>query len=597
MRHRTLVAVILSCAAGAAVLAQQGQSRPDQQQQPPSRDASGQRRGTGTATISGQVVALDTGRPLSRVRVTLSAPELGDSRAVTTDQTGRYSVQNLPAGRYNVSASKAGFISVAWGQRRPGRGGRPFQLADGERARGVDFLLPRSSVVTGHVFDEDGEPLVGAQVRVLRFGYAQGEKRLMPAGSGTSDDRGEYRVYGLQPGTYYVAATSTQSGMAVVYTQTGDTLTFSAQVGGVNVSSSQDGVNVSSSQAAPAGFAPTYYPGVTSVADALPITVGLQAEAGNVDFILQLVPTARVSGTVTGPDGAPAAGGSITLSPDDGATTGRFLGQNYSSGLRPDGTFMIMNVPPGRYVAFARGQGRRTQEQLFASQPVAVSGSDVTGVNLGLTPGLTVSGTLSVDTGSSMPGNITRVRVSLTSLSSLPIPTPPPSGVLLDGSFSITPVVAGHYLVRVSGLPQNFAMKGAYYGGRDVSDLPLEVRTGHNPAGVEIVISDRVTEITGTVPDRDGQLLTDYTVVAFSSDASTWRPQSRYIQVGRPDANGQFRIRGLPPGDYLIVALDDVESGEWYDPAFLDGARRGAARISLGEGDAKTIELKLTGGQ
>ena len=595
MRHRTLVAVILSCAASAAILAQQGQSRPDQQQ-PPGRDAAGQRRGVGTATISGQVVALDTGRPLSRVRVILSAAELGESRAVTTDQTGRYAVQNLPAGRYNVSASKAGFVSVAWGQRRPGRGGRPFQLADGERARGVDFLLPRGSVVTGHVFDEDGEPLVGAQVRVMRFSYVQGEKRLVPAGSGTSDDRGEYRVYGLLPGTYYVAATSTQSGAAVMYSQTGDMLmTFTAELSGVAASSG--GATVSSGQPPGAGFAPTYYPGVTSVADALPIPVALQAEAGNVDFILQLVPTARVSGIVTAPDGGPAAGGSITLSPDDGGVTGRFLGQNYSSGIRPDGTFMVMNVPPGRYVAFARGQGRRAGEQLFGSLPVAVSGADVTGVSVGLTPGLTVSGTLSVDTGSSNPGNVTRVRVSLASLSSLPIPTPPPSGVLLDGSFSITPVVAGTYLVRVSGLPQNFALKGAYYGGRDVSDLPLEVRTGHNPAGVEIVVSDRVTEIAGTVPDADGQLLTDYTVVAFSSDASTWRPQSRYIQVGRPDANGQFRIRGLPPGDYLIVALDDVESGEWYDPAFLDGVRRGATRISLGEGDAKTIELKLTGGQ
>jgi len=595
MRHRTLVAVILSCTAGAALLAQQVQSRPDPQQ-PPGRDAAGQRRGVGTATISGQVVALDTGRPLSRVRVTLSSAELGESRVVTTDQTGRYAAQNLPAGRYNISASKPGFVSVAWGQRRPGRGGRPFPLADGERARGVDFLLPRGSVVTGHVFDEDGEPLVGAQVRVMRFSYVQGERRLTPAGSATSDDRGEYRVYGLLPGTYYVAATSTQSG-TVVWSQSGELLSFTAEVGGVTVSSTGAGpVNVSSGQPPGAGFAPTYYPGVTSVADALPIPVGLQAEAGNIDFILQLVPTARVSGIATAPDGGPATGGSVTLSPDDGGVTGRFLGQNYSSGIRPDGTFMIMNVPPGRYVAFARGQGRRAGEQLFGSLPVAVSGADVTGVNLGLTPGLTVSGMLSADAGSSNLGNVTRVRVSLASLSSLPIPTPPPSGVLLDGSFSITPVVAGTYLVRVSGLPQSFALKGAYYGGRDVSDVPLEVRTGQNPAGIEIVVSDRVTEMTGTVQDADGQLLTDYTVVAFSSDASNWRPQSRYIQVGRPDANGQFRIRGLPPGDYLIAALDDVESGEWYDPAFLDGVRRGATRVSLGEGDVKTIELKLTGG-
>jgi hypothetical protein len=95
------------------------------------------------------------------------------------------------------------------------------------------------------------------------------------------------------------------------------------------------------------------------------------------------------------------------------------------------------------------------------------------------------------------------------------------------------------------------------------------------------------------VPDSEGQLVPDYTVVAFSTDPSNWRPQSRFIQVGRPDANSQFRIRGLPPGDYMIVALDDVENGEWFDPAFLDNARRSAIRVSLSDGDTKTLELKL----
>jgi uncharacterized protein (DUF2141 family) len=591
MRQGIVVAVIFSCAAGLAVIAQQGQPspgvrQPGQQQQQPGRDTSAQTRSTtGTASITGQVVALDTGRPIKRVRVSLSAPELPDGRSAITDDQGRFSFQNLPAGRYSISASKAGFISTNYGARRPNRPGQPLPLANGERARGIDLMLPRGSVVTGHVFDEDGEPMVGAQVRVMRFQYVQGEKRLVPAGSGTSDDRGEFRVYGLQPGTYYVAATSMQTGMVTAMVQAGDVVLYNAQF---------DGANPGGSQASGTGFAPTYYPGVTSVADALPITVGLQAEAGNIDFILQLVPTARVSGTVMGADGSPSQGSSVTLAPDDATNSARYLGQNYGSGVRPDGSFIIMNVPPGRYVAFARGQDRRQQAQLFAMQNVSVSGSDVTGVALTLAPGQTVSGTVSVDAGSSSAGNLTRIRVSLASLSSLPIPTPPASGVLIDGSFSLTPVVAGNYLVRVSGLPQNFGLKSADYGGRDVADLPLEVRAGQNIGGVNVVISDRITEISGTVPAGEGQLVSDYTVVAFSTDPANWRPQSRYIQVGRPDANSQFRIRGLPPGDYLVVALDDVENGEWFDPAVLELARRSATRVSLSDGDTKTLELTLS---
>ena len=572
------------------------QSRPGQtQQQPPTRDTSAQtRRGTGTASLSGQVVALDTGRGVKRARVNLSAAELPDGRAVMTDPDGRFTVPNLPAGRYRITVSKPGFITMSYGARRPGRAGRPYQLADGERARGVDFQLPRGSVVTGHVFDEDGEPMVGAQVRAMRFAYVQGDRRLTPAGSGMTDDRGEFRIYGLQPGTYYVAGATTQASTVTVMGRDG-----SVMVEGVNVT--LENVTVVGGDAGapptPSGFAPTYYPGVTSVADALPVTVGLQAEAGNVDFVLQLVPTARVSGMVTGPDGAPVAGGNVTLSPEDGSTVGRMLGANYGSGIRPDGSFNILNVPPGRYVAFARGMGRRGEEALFAVQPVAVAGSDVSSVNLTLTTGLTVSGTVSADTGSSTPSNLTRLRVSLLSLSSLPIPTPPPSGVLLDGSFVITPVVAGPYLIRTSGLPQNFSLKGGYYGGRDVSDVPLEVRPGQNLGGLSLVISDRVTQLSGTVSDSSDQPLLDYTVVAYSSDASNWRPQSRYIQVGTPDANGQFRIRGLPPGEYLVVAVDDVESGEWFDPAFLTAQKRNAVSIDLGDGETKTLDLKLATGR
>lgn len=564
------------------------QSRPGQQTQPqaPARDSSRQTRGvTGTASLSGQVVALDTGRALRRARVTISAPELPDGRAVMTDADGRFTIPSLPAGRYTLTASRSGFVSLAYGAHRPGRTGQPYQLRDGEQARGITIFLPRGSVVTGHIFDEDGEPLLGAAVRAMRFAYAQGERRLTPAGSGTTDDRGEYRIYGLQPGTYYVAAMLNQptavTAMVVEGRVVTDGLSFAGMPG------------EGGGQQITTGFAPTYYPGVTAMADALPVTLGLQTEAGSIDFVLQLVPTARVSGIVTGPDGAPAAGGSVTMSPEDGSiTAGMFT--RYSSGVRQDGSFTIMNVPPGRYVAFARGMERRGGTALFAVQPVAVAGSDVSSVNLALTTGLTVSGTVTAEAGASTPGALSRVRVSLVALSSLPIPTPAPSGVLLDGSFAITPVVPGSYLVRASGLPQGFSLKGAYYGGRDVSDLPLEVRSGQNPDGLSLVISDLVTDLSGAVSDSSDQPALDYTVVAFSSDASNWRPQSRYIQVGRPDANGQFRIRGLPPGDYLVVAVDDVESGEWFDPAFLAAQRRNAVSVDLGEGETKAVQLRLT---
>jgi protocatechuate 3,4-dioxygenase beta subunit len=571
-----VLALFCSALAGAGRLA--AQNRPGQPQQP-TRDTSALiRRGTGTASISGQVTTLDTGRPIKQARVSLSGAELPEGRAVMTDEDGRYNVANLPAGRFTISVSKPGFITVAYGQRRPGRSGRPLPVADGQRVRSLDFRMPRGSVVTGHVFDEDGEPLLGAQVRALRYYFVQGERRLVSTGAGVTDDRGEFRIFGLVPGTYYVAASFRPSepfARATVAVAAGD----------------------AAAGTAPAQFAPTYFPGVTNAADATPITVGLQAEAPSIDFGLQLVPAARVSGAVTGPEGAPASGGSVTLSPDDAAMAGQSLGANYSSSIRTDGSFLIQNVPPGRYAALARGPGARGRDLLFAVQSVVVSGSDVPGVNLTLTTGSTISGTVSFDGGASASGDLSRLRVALSLLSSLPIPVPSASGVLVDGTFTLSPVVAGSYLVRVSGLPQGSSLKNVSYGGRDVADYPFDVRVGQNIGGLAVVITNRATEITGTVPDSEGQPLPDCTVIAFSADASNWRPQSRYIQVSRSDPQGQFHIRGLPPGDYLVAAVDDVESGEWFDPTYLDGLRRSGVRVSLSEGETKSVEPKLATGQ
>lgn len=574
-RAGALAVGLVVCTAVAALSAVSRQARPGQQQPP--RDAAQARRVVGTASISGQVVALDTGRPLNRARVVLAGAEVPDGRAAMTDQSGRYVLENLPAGRYTLTASKSGFVSFSYGARRPGRAGKTFELADGMRATGVNFSLPRGSVVTGHIYDEDGEPLIGAQVRVLRFSYVQGERRLTPAGTATTDDRGEFRVFNLLPGTYYAAATARPF----------------------------EPVTERSAQAAAgpleemvrAGFAPTYYPGVTSVADAMPIVVGLQQEAPGIDFVLQSVSTARVMGTVVGPDGVPATNGAVTLTPDEGAAAyaGRFLGASYSGGLRPDGSFVITNVPPGRYVAFARGTSGRNRDVLFATQNVVVGGSDVTGAHLTLTAGSTVSGTVLLEASTATGAELSRVRVGLTPTSSLPVPTPQASGVLMDGSFTLAPVIAGSYLLRVTGLPRTLALKGAYYGARDVTESPLEVRADQNPSGVTVVLTDRVIELSGTVFDADGQPQLDYTVIAFSTDPSNWRPLSRSIQAGRPDRSGQFRLRGLPPGDYYVVAVDDVESGEWFDPAFLDGIRRHATSVSLGEGETKSLELKLWG--
>src|SRR5262245_49700609 len=177
--------------------------------QAPARDTSARQADAApaaTGRIGGRVVAGDSGRPLKRARVFVNAAEVPGGRGALTDDTGIFDFTELPAGRYTVTVSKSGFVSLSYGQRRPLQAGTPLQLGDGQQLRNVDFQLPRGSVIGGHILDEDGEPMAGASVRVMRYQNLQGDRRLTPAGTSQTDDKGQYRVWGLMPGEYYVNA-------------------------------------------------------------------------------------------------------------------------------------------------------------------------------------------------------------------------------------------------------------------------------------------------------------------------------------------------------------------------------------------------------
>jgi hypothetical protein len=136
-------------------------------------------------------------------------------------------------------------------------------------------------------------------------------------------------------------------------------------------------------------------------------------------------------------------------------------------------------------------------------------------------------------------------------------------------------------------------LKSVVVDGREIIDTPLDLRSGQRVAGVSLVFTDRLTEVKGTVADQQGAPLTEYTVLAFPTDAAFWRPQSRHIMTTRPDQNGAFQIRGLPPGEYFLAAIDPEQQGEWFEPAFLDRQRSGADRFTLVEGDVTTQDVRV----
>jgi hypothetical protein len=506
-----------------------------------------------------------------------------------TDNAGAFELASLPEGRYTLRVSKTGFVGLSYGQRRPLQAGTPLQLAAGQELKGIEFRLPRGSVITGRVLDENGDAMPGTTVRVLAYQYAQGTRQLVPAGSAQTDDRGEYRVWGLNPGDYYVSASPQNFGVL----PPGSANPGPGGRGGSGGRGGPGGAPNAGDDAALVVYAPTYYPGVAAVGEARPVTVGLSAEVGDVNFNVLLVQTSQISGHVTNPDGTPTTSGNVSLTTDGQGQSGRggpFAG-TYGGRIQGDGRFSIAAVPPGRYTLRARGQNARDPQ--FGTTPLAVTGGDITDLVVVLSPSGSITGSITLqNTQSASPPDLTQFRIMTLDDDFAGIGPNGSARVDRAAGFTLDGVAPGGHLLRAQ-TPQGWVLKSVIVDGRESIDTPFELKPGQKLAGVSVLFTDKLTEIDGTVTDPQGQPVTEGTVLAFPADATLWRPQARQIMTTRPDQNGTFQMRGLPAGQYYLAVVDPAEQGEWFDPVFLEQHRAGAERLLLGDGDVKTQDFKI----
>lgn len=597
MKH-TLVAVTLWMLAATFVAAQQPQ--PPQPAGP--RDTSAPAAvTTGTATVSGRIVAADTGRPVARARVSLTGAAIAGARIALTGSSGTFEFTGLPAGRYALNAAKTGFVSIAYGQRRPLQAGTPLDIADGQALRDLEMLLPRGSAIGGRVTDDTGDSLPAATVRVARYQYQQGTRTLAIVGTAQTDDQGTYRVWGLDPGTYYVSAVA----RLPVVPPAGQFIDAGAARGG-GPAGGRGGRGAGAAGPGPAGrgapllnaggdptegeaYTPTYYPGVPSVDAARPVVVGLGAETLGIDFGLLLVRTGRLAGRVTRADGTAASGANVVLVPDG---TGRGGGGRQNGGRTDrDGIFSLASIPPGRYILQARAGDRDAPQS--GRQSVLIAEGDQVNTLMTLTPPGSITGTVRFASSAAATPNLAQVRVMAPPAEPIFGGGGVQSRVAADGSFTATNVEPGSHWIRAAAGSQTWALTSVTMNGREIIDTPIEIRGGETLTGVTLTFSDQISEVSGTLTDGRGTPLTGYTVLAFPTDSGLWRPQARQIMTTRPDQNGKYRLRGLPAGSYYLTAIDPEQQGEWYEPEFLEAHRSGAARLEIAAGDVKTQDFSL----
>ena len=546
---------------------------------------------TGSGLIVGRVVDASSDAPVGDAIVTLvlnpaSAAVTLRPQRVLVDSRGRFLFHDLPKGSVTLNVSADGYLAGGYGQRRPNGTTLPMELGEAQRMSDVTIRLWKVAAIGGTVIDEFGDPVVGVPVRILQESRGAGLRRVRPAAKVVTDDRGAFRFSSLEPGDYLVAVPST---------------------GTSGPSTASDG----------RGFltATAFYPSATMPSQAEVITLGSGEERLGIDVTLQLVRTVSMSGAAWGPEG-PATNFALRLVPaytDDWAGDSGFEAARTLTDAR--GAFTLRGVPPGQYVlegtawsavsasdspgdvatAASRLANLGVSSQtaaLWGQTAVSVGEADQAGVSLVLRAGLSVSGRLRF-VGSSQPptaDQLQQLSISLASADGRSRGPEPPGRIAADGQFTIRGYLPGQYSINVPSPDGPWTALSMTANGYDLMRAPLALDS--DVTGVVLTFTDRSTQLAGAVLSSTAQgdrLM----VVIFPADYAAALDNGMLGRRSREmplSAARQFAVDGLPAGDYLVAAIPRDLTANWMDTDLVAEIARQAARVTLADGDRKTVD-------
>ena len=559
----------------------------------PPRDRSNASASTGTATVSGRVVDAQTGNAIARARVRLDWSGSGSTGpSVTTDSSGRFSFTRLPAGSFMIVVEKSTFLFTRYPTPRQTfrTSSRPVPIADGQTIDDIVVPMYHGGVITGRVVDATGDPVEGVMIQALRLSKGGTPQ---PRSGTTSNDVGEFRVARLDPGEYLLLATPQQSFQP----------------------------NGASSPPEPLPTM-TFYPGVASITDAQPIAIVRGTMVTGIDLQLVEGQAARVSGRLVDPAGqAITNNAQILVRPIVHDVGLRNFGMS-GNGVKADGTFEV-TLPFGEYEFVGqRWEGPRpgsppgSATQHVGITRVTVSG-DIHDLAIELFPPAKVSGrfifegTRPVPAFSAVngPGTIGFASSDGSCRGGQAVIAP-------DWSFTADNI-SGTCTIRFYGNFPRWFLSTIRRNGEDLLDRPLTFAPAQRVRGIEIVMTDRPTELMFHVTDNRGEPTRDYVGLVFPTDKSRWvdidgrflRPlvpprdppavptiatggQQSSMSAPLSNAGRREVMVALPPGEYFAIAVDDLETETFRDPDVLERLSRTATRVTLADGAHADVYLR-----
>jgi Carboxypeptidase regulatory-like domain len=534
----------------------------------------------GSGKISGIVIQAGTAMPIDGVQIVLSpvTPVPGqplNQVGAFTDQFGRFAVEDVPPGRYRIQWTRPGYftppvgtpgpdtsiiqslkaqlgISALYIASPPAATSVTVELAAQEHLAGFVFTLIPGGVISGRVFDPMGNPLVSASLTALTLSYEDGRKVLRPGTSTTSDDRGNFRLFGLRPGEYYVRAEHRAS--AAVTSE----------------------------------IVRAYFPGVLGLGDAAPIVVNESGESPGANFSIPNGGTAKVSGTVNGPANMPRSNVQFSLFPigpdhlEDPATFS--IPNTASAENRAVGEFEIRGVSPGRHTLVAFVSDNVRQRSYSGSITLDIGTGDYRNVSIEMHPATDLPGRLMLEDGSPV-----RQAISLRARGTLVAPLMNSINVNTDGTFTISQVPEARYSITQNA--SDSCIVDIHQGGKSVYDEGFIGGMGAEP--IEVVLSKQCGSVQVQILDDRKQPIPN----AFVSLVPAAEHRSNVLLYRRSifDVAGSRYppINSIPPGEYKMFAWDNIPPNAELNAAFLARFEDRGVPVTVRRGESLTVQLSL----